>query len=355
MNFAFLGKGFAISTLLFYVQFINADDSEIPTEVPVATGTIIQTTLHRYVFAYGIVEPEPATKNQPAASAKLATAVAGVISQIECEEGQLVKKGTPLFVLDTRVADAQIAKSKVAVEFARNNLARKQKLSINENISLKLYDDARQLLDTAQSDLQSAQTQRDLLTIKAPLTATVETIHFKVGEAVGQGSIVADLIDLQRLNIVLHVPSAEATALNTGQTVFIDSGQNDNHPREGVISYISSQIDLLTDTVLVRVAPVAKNCTEKTCWHPGQFVHARIVVETLNNRLVVPVESLVINGKSTLLAVVEGDKAQQREVTVGLRDGSFIEVSGEGLHQGMTIVTRGAYGLPSETRIRVIK
>ena len=354
MNFAFLLKSFTVMALLSYVQFLNADDSESTTEVPVETGTIIQTTLHRYVFAYGVVEPEPATKNQSAASAKLATSVAGIITQIACEEGQLVKKGTPLFVLDTRVADSQIAKAKVAVEFARKNLVRKQKLNINENISIKLFEDARQLLETAQSDLQSAQTQRDLLTIKAPLTATVETIHFKVGEAVGQGSVVADLIDLQRLNSVLHVSSAEATALNTGQTVFIDSGQNDN-PREGVISYIGSQIDLLTDTVLVRVAPVAKNCTEKICWHPGQFVHARIVVETLKNRLVVPIESLVINGKNSLLAVVEGDKAKQREVTAGLRDGSLIEVIGEGLHQGMTIVTRGAYGLPAETRIRVIK
>jgi hypothetical protein len=37
-----------------------------------------------------------------------------------------------------------------------------------------------------------------------------------------------------------------------------------------------------------------------------------------------------------------------------LRDGGLVEIEGDGLQAGMTVVTEGAYGLPKETKIRVL-
>lgn len=48
-----------------------AEEPELATEVAVQTGKITKTTLHRYVMAYGTVEPEPATGGKPAASSKI--------------------------------------------------------------------------------------------------------------------------------------------------------------------------------------------------------------------------------------------------------------------------------------------
>jgi membrane fusion protein (multidrug efflux system) len=52
--------------------------------------------------------------------------------------------------------------------------------------------------------------------------------------------------------------------------------------------------------------------------------------------------------------VVEGDKALEKEVKAGLREGGLVEVEGVGLKEGMAIVTEGAYGLPNDTKIKVI-
>jgi len=41
-------------------------------------------------------------------------------------------------------------------------------------------------------------------------------------------------------------------------------------------------------------------------------------------------------------------------VQVGLRDGDLVEISGDGIAEGATVVTVGAYGLPKETKIRVL-
>jgi membrane fusion protein (multidrug efflux system) len=327
-----------------------ADEPDIVTEVSVSIGKISQTTLRRYVMAYGVVEPEPATAGKVAASSKIAAPVAGIVQQSYCEEGLAVKKNQLLFELDTRSVDSVIAKAQVAVDFSQKNFLRKQQLNAADNISRKLYDEAEQLLQTARKDLLTAQTQRELLRITAPLSGMVTVCHTKVGEAVGLNAVVAEVIDLHRLDIALHVPSLEATALQLKQAVTIRLGSSSNDTDlHGKITFISSQVDPLTDTVLVRASLPAD-----AKLRAGQFVNVAITVEE-RGCLAVPIDSVVTREQSSHIAIVEGNQAKQHDVTLGLRDGDLIEIQGAGLHEGMTVVTQGAYGLPPETRIRVMK
>jgi len=336
---------------------VLAEEQELATEVAVQTGKITRTTLHRYVMAYGSVEPEPAMGGKPPASSKIATPMMGLLTQIHCEEGQHVKKGDLLFELDTRSTDALIAKAEVAVEFAQKNFSRKQQLSSTDNVSLKLYDEAEQLLQIARKDLLNAKTQRELLQIKAPLSGTVAAIHFKVGEAASLNTVMADLIDLERLDIAIRVPSQEAAALRLGQSVDIStsstqtwSGIDVPSIERGKLIFIGSQVDPLTDTLLVRAS-----LNNDSGLRPGQFVSVRILVEERPERLAVPIESVVTRAGASVIAVVEGDSAKQTIIKTGLRDGNLVEVAGENIREGMTIVTQGSYGLPTETRIRVLK
>jgi membrane fusion protein (multidrug efflux system) len=343
--------------ILWSSPVVSAEEPEFTTEVAVQTGKIVKTTLRRFVSAYGLVEPEPARGGKPPASSKIAVPLTGLLTQIHCEEGQQVKKGDLLFELDTRSSDALIAKAEVAAKFAQKNFARKQQLNTTDNVSRKLYDEAEQLLQSARKDLLNAQTQRELLKIKAPLSGTVAATHFKIGEAVNLNTVLADLIDLDRLNIAVRVPSLEAAGIRLRQPVEMVVGSTPTTTRldappvqRGTVIFIGAQVDPLTDTVLVRASVQADSGLR-----PGQFVSVRILVEERRERLAVPIETVVNREGSSVIAVVEGDSAQQKVIKPGLRDGNFIEVEGEALSEGMTIVTQGAYGLPAKTRIRVIK
>jgi len=343
--------------IIWWNTVVWAEEPEFAIEVAVQTGKITRTTLQRYVLAYGMVEPEPAMGGKPPASSKIAAPLTGLLTQIHCEEGQRVKKGDLLVELDMRSVDALIAKAEVAVEFAQKNFARKQQLSTTDNISRKLYDEAELLLQTARKDLLNAKTQRELLQITAPLSGTVAAIHFKVGEAVSLATVLAEVIDLDRLDIAIRIPSSEVTSIRLKQPVEISVGSSPSTNRtdvtptqRGTVMFIGSQVDPLTDTVLVR----ATLHTESGL-RPGQFVSVRIVVEQRPESLTVPIDSVVNQEGASVIAVVEGDNARQKVIKPGLRDGNLIEVDGEGLQEGMTIVTQGVYGLPPETRIRVIK
>ena len=57
----------------------------------------------------------------------------------------------------------------------------------------------------------------------------------------------------------------------------------------------------------------------------------------------------------TVIAIVENDRATQKPVKAGLRDSELVEVEGDNLNAGMMVVTVGAYGLPQETKVRIVE
>ena len=121
-------------------------------------------------------------------------------------------------------------------------------------------------------------------------------------------------------------------------------------PTTASVSFVSPSVDLKTGAAPVRLA-----LPEESGLRPGQFVRARIVTEELTGRLVVPRESVVKVDDERVIYMVKDDKAIQMPVKTGLRDGNLIEVEAEGLKEGDTIVTVGAYGLPKETKVKITK
>jgi multidrug efflux pump subunit AcrA (membrane-fusion protein) len=165
-----------------------------------------------------------------------------------------------------------------------------------------------------------------------------------------------ELIDLDRLVVNATVPSAEVYRLRPGQPVEVSERREadgaeavDAPGRRGAIAFIGLEIDPKTDTVAVRSAlPPGSGV------RPGQLVNVRIITEERQGRLAVPVESVVTVDGTPVIALVAGDHATQRPVKLGLRDGELVEIEAEGLQEGMTVVTAGAYGLPRDTRVRVL-
>lgn len=334
-------------------------DEKVVTEVAVETARISRVTLHAVIEVFGTVEPEPASDDKPAASARVATTVAGVLAEARAVEGRRVEKGALLFALDDRLAKAAgekarqgFGKASEAEKFAELSLKREQTLFKQENTSQKRLQEAEQQLASAKADsasaradLAAAETQLKLLRIEAPLAGTIMRVNVKPGESVDLTAVLAEMVDLGRLVISASVPAAEAGALKPGQSLEVSGDK----PVQAALTFISPQVDTKTDTVLVRAAvPVGAEL------RPGQFLRVRIVTEERRDRLAVPVESVVKANDATVIAIVESGVAKQVPVKVGLRDGGLVEVEGEGLKEGMTVVTKGAYGLPKETKVQLI-
>jgi membrane fusion protein, multidrug efflux system len=338
-KFAFVLVLVAFVAVVWFAWLKPAGDDETEmepaTEVAVHVGKITRATLRAYVTAYGMVAPEPAGEG-PAASASVAPFVAGVVAAVSCIEGQRVAKGDVLFQLDSRAAD-------VAVTFAERTVERQRQLIKIQGTSEKALQDAEQQLD-------AARVQQALLRVQAPLAGTVTRVNVKPGEAVDLTTVMATVVDLDRLVVSANVPSAELGDLELGQPVevFSDEGAS---PVAGSLEFVGPQVDVQTGT-----APVRAKLPQGSSLRPGQFVTIRIVSAEHADSLAVPIESVVKDEDgASVIAIVDGDTARQTPVKTGLRDDGLIEVEADGLQADMTVVTEGAYGLPKETKVRVIE
>ena len=385
LGLALLGGGWIT---IFHAEWIKPhakedEEEKVETVVPVHVGQVKAITLHRYVEGWGNVAAEPAHDGLAAASARVASPTLGVLAEAHCAEGQHVEKGATLFQLDLRMASAEAQKATAArasakavidrlsasVEFNQRELERTKKLTEEKLTSEKDLRAAELVLLTSQKELteanarvfeadktaQAAQTQATLLRILSPLAGTVVKVNVNPGEAIEAATVLAEIVDLDRLVVTATIPAAELRSLKVGLPVEIIPGgeaqANGEEPAvlTGQLAFLGFQVDPRNDTVSVRVA-IPKDAGLR----PGQYVRVRVVVEQHDDRLAVPKQSVFRNDEGSVISVVVGDKAMQHAVQIGLKENGLIEVSGEGLKAGMTVVTAGAYALPKETKIRVI-
>ena len=309
----------------------DASDEQVATVVTVQTGQVKRKTLCGYIEEFASVQPATATEGRPAALARVTPAVAGVITEVKITQGQHIDAGAVLFQFDTRVAD-------VAVDFAKKALERQQRLLQSGNTSQKAVQDAEQVLATAEA-------QRVLLSVKAPLSGTVTHVNVAPGEAVDPSMTLAEIADLNRLDVTAEIPSGQAGLLQLGQTMELLA----EPPATTSLSFISPVVNPTNDTLQVRAALPADSSLRS-----GQSIRIRIVTAVHMNCLTVPTESVVAdtNGQS-VVAIVTGEDAAQVPVKTGLRDGPLVEVEGNGVKEGDAVVTVGAYGLPEKTKVHV--
>jgi membrane fusion protein (multidrug efflux system) len=295
----------------------SAADDKVVTEVTVQTGKVTSATLHGYVQGYGMIEPAPATTNQPAASARLAAPSAGVVTKVNIVEGQHVEKGDVLVELNSQAAAAEVERQKT--------------LYAQQNTSLK--------------NLQDAEAQLAMLQITAPLSGTVARVNVKPGQAVDLTTVVAEVMDLNRLAVSAEIPSAEADDLKAANPLEVLT----TPPVTTELLFVSPNVNKDNDTVLVRAL-----LPKDSGLRPGQFVSLRIVTMVHTNCLAAPVESVVTdeNGKS-VIALLKGDEATQLPVQTGLRENGLVEIKAPEIKEGDIVVTVGAYGLPEKTKVSV--
>ena len=326
------------------------EDTKAETEVAVQVGTVAKADLKARVEAYGMVEPEPAKVGQPGGGARLAAPIAGIVIAVHVVEGQGVKAGDVVVELDDRIAQAAVDKARHALEFAQQVADRQGRLIAFGGTTLQAKQEAEQRLAAAHAELAAAKAAIAQVQLASPLDGVVARINVQPGQTVDLNTVVAEIIDLKRLVATVNVPADEAMQVKAGQAAEVFTDNARKPATTASVSFVSPSVDMKTSSAPVRLA-----LPEDSGLRPGQFVRARIVTEELTDRLVVPRESVVKADDEQVIYVVEGDKAMQMPVKTGLRDGNLVEVEAEGLKDGDTIVTVGAYGLPKESKVKITK
>jgi len=323
-------------------------EEEITPSVAVHVAQVQRVDLRRTVTAYGTVEPEPALDGKPAGGAVITPYVEGVVTGIDVVEGRPVSEGDVLIRLDRRMAQAALERAQSRATLAEETFQRQERLLATDGTSQKAYLEGKAERDAAAADLSAAETALAYMNITAPLPGTVLHLGTAVGEHVAPGAVLAQVVDLNRLVVTAGVPAGEIAGVEEGQPVLLGSGEP---APEGTVRVVGKNVDSVTGTYRVQASIPAGSGLM-----PGEFTEIHIVAEEHPGVLAVPVESVVTRPEEgTWIMVVEGDRAIRLPVTVGLRDSGLVEVSGEGVREGLRVVTQEAYGLPEEMDVRLVE
>jgi membrane fusion protein (multidrug efflux system) len=307
-----------------YPDSSSDEDNGPPPLVTVQVGQLKQTTLHHYVTGYGTVDPAPATGNEPAAAVRLSAMTAGIVEKVNVVEGEAAKKGDVIL---------ELSSAGTTLKYAEEEVTRQKKLYAEQNTSLR--------------NLQNAEAQLTPLRVIAPLSGTVVRVNVTPGAAVDLTTVVAEIVDLNRLTIRAEIPAADAVELKSDEAALTLT----TPPVTANLSFVSPLENTTNGTILIRA-----DLPPNSRLHPGQYVELRVTTGTHTNCLAAPAESVVTDiAGNSVIALVKGDEAAQTPVKTGFSENGWVEVSGTNLKAGDAVVTVGAYGLPDKTKIQVAK
>jgi multidrug efflux system membrane fusion protein len=296
--------------------------------------------------------------------------VGGRIVERHFQDGENLKKGQLLFVIDPRPykaqvdsAEATLAQAKAALDLAKIQFARDKEVIGERAISQQDYDTKKNAVDVdhaqieaAEATLETARLNLEYCYIHSPIDGRAGARLVDVGNVVQANT--TSLLSIQRLDPIyanftitegdlprvqkqmssgllkaaVRLPSDPETATRIGRVEFLDNAVQNG-----------------SGTVNLRAT---LNNPDHHFW-PGQFVDVKLILSTEKDAVLIPNQATQISQRGPFVYVVKADDtAELRPVKLGQRQGDEIVVT-EGLATNERVVVAGQMLVRPGGKVRV--
>ena len=330
--------------------------------VPVVAGSVQKKDVQIYLDGIGTVQAFNMVTIKPR--------VDGQIQQIAFTEGQDVKQGDLLAVIDPRPYQAALdqaigkkAQDVAQLANARTVFQRDSELLAKKVLDQQTYDTQKYQVDqfeaaikTDDANIESAQVQLDYTRVTAPIDGRVGVRLVDIGNIVHATDTTGIVVitQLQPISVLFTLPQQQLQQVNEevgkGTLKVLAVGRNDSKPLgEGSLAVVDNQIDPQTGTFKLK-ATFPND--ELKLW-PGQFVNARLLVKVQKDGLVVPASVVQRGPQGTFAYVINQKKtAEMRPIKVGQVDGGSALIE-DGLKEGEQVVVDGYYKLQPGAQVDI--
>jgi membrane fusion protein, multidrug efflux system len=329
--------------------------------IPVLVAPAERQTIAIKLVAIGTV--------QPIATVGVKSRIDAQITEVKVQDGQYVKQGATLFLLDSRAAEAQVhqaeaqlARDKAQLVNANRDVARYAPLVAKDFVSHQQYDTAvttaQALAASVASDqaaLDNAEVQLSYDTITAPIDGRLGMVTAKAGNNVKANDVpFATLNQVKPIYVNFSIAERELPAIRTAMRagpvkVEAQPAGDKGGPAIGKLAFFDNTVDATTGTIALRA--VFDNDDERL-W-PGQFANVALILGDESDVLVVPQAAVQIGQAHPFVFVVKPDNtAETRPVQVSRTvDGKSV-ITG-GLEPGERVVVDGQLRLVNGSRVEI--
>ncbi len=301
-------------------------------------------------------------------TANIKSRVDGQIMRVNFTEGQVVREGELLILIDPRPyqvqleqMQAQLFKDQASLRDAKLNLDRYTTLIPSGSIAQQQVDTQKSTVDqldgqvrTDQAQIDNAKLQIVYCNITAPFTGRVGLRQVDPGNIVHAADTNPMLIltQLQPIAVIFTLPEDQLPTVAQhmkNSTLLVETYSRDNQIKlaTGKLLTIDNQIDPTTGTAKLKAVFDNK---DNQLW-PNQFVNANLLLETRKNSTVLPTAAILRGPQGAFVYLVKPDKTvEARTVAISLTQGNTTVVTG-GLNPGDTVVTDGQDKLQTGSKI----
>lgn len=297
--------------------------------------------------------------------------VDGQLEKIAFSEGQDVKRDDVLAIIDPQPFEAQLRQAVATQARDSAQLANAQMDFARYNDSIHRGAVSAQILDTAKAQVAqlSAQVQADgaavdaarvqlgYSTIRSPIDGRTGARLVDAGNMVRSndagGIVLVNQIRPIAVTFTLpgeYLPRIQSRQAASALTVLAQDPEEKSTLASGRLVLIDNQIDTTTATIKLK----AEFANEETSLWPGQFVNARVLLETRKDAVTVPTRAVQIGPKGNYVFLVAADQSVDlRQVKTGATVDGYTLIE-SGVAAGDEVVVEGHYKLEKGSRVHVI-
>jgi membrane fusion protein, multidrug efflux system len=292
--------------------------------------------------------------------------VSGAVDRVLFTEGEYTQAGQTLVEIETEryrlaveSAQASYEKAQAGQADAEAGLKRRETVT-TQNPGLIPGEEVetwRTKVLTARSEVaqtRSALNQANLnlrdAFVKAPIAGIIQTRTVQTGQFVQTGTVLATLVRRDPLLLKFRVPERDAVRIKPGQEARFRVREDSREFTAKVVHVAGSADDA---SRLVDITADINDTADKAL-RPGSFAEITVPVAAAASAPVVPVSAVRPSERGFIAYVVEGDKAVERVLTLGMRspDGRVEVLSG--LKGGESLVVRGSEALLNGVSVRIV-
>ncbi|HEY7112677.1 MAG TPA: efflux RND transporter periplasmic adaptor subunit [Thermoanaerobaculia bacterium] len=331
--------------------------------VPVVAATVETRTVPLEVQAIGHVDP--------LSTVAVKTRVGGEITEVGFREGQDVKPGDLLFVIDPRPyqatvneARARLERDRALAKTAAETAARYAELVKKDFVTAQQNDEthanaaaSRATVQADEATVQSAELDLSYCRITAPIAGRTGSVLVHKGNIVkaNDDRTLVTINQIRPIAVTFTVPEASLGAIRgsyrAGGKLEVRAAPSDQAPatESGELSFLDNAVDSATGTIRLK----ATFPNESGVLWPGQYVTVSLLLANEPGRIVVPTQAVQASQKGTYVYVVKPDlTVEPRPVTIQRTHGTYSVVA-KGLSAGERVVTDGQLRLAPGSKVEI--
>jgi len=271
------------------------------------------------------------------------TTVTELVTKINFEDGQRVKRGDVLVEMDAAEELAEKVEEQSRINEAQKQVDRLLSLVAQNVASKSALDQQKRDLQTAQARLNAVQSRINRHILLAPFDGVVGLRNISVGALAQPGNLITTLDDNSKMKLDFSVPDIFIATLKPGISVVARSSSYPTEIFEGKIASISSRVDPITRSITARA--ILDNSDQKL--KAGMLLRVTIK-KNPRQVIIIPEEALTSNGRNNFVMVIQNTDnkttVRQQQVELGKRRKGGVEIL-SGLEEGQQIVTHGSLRL----------